>query len=386
MSYNSTFIANNLRNMNCPVCGVTQSVAQKIGGSAEASRNKLRLTMIDHLRALHGDSRSGKKFLAKFGADILAPTGMNVPADEQRIRDLVQEALDGFGNDGNSGGLDADEVRAMVAEEVAKVAGPRTLTVKQASGKVLGTIKTFHRMLSEAVRTVDAGFDNMLLVGPAGTGKSTLGHQLAKALKLDFGFISLTSGVTEGALVGRLSSDGRYIPARFVEMYENGGVFLLDEVDAADPNVLLVLNAALDSNRMLAVPSRVKKPIAHRHENFVLVCAANTWGLGADWQYVGRNQLDAAFLSRFAGAVLEVGYDETLEREKVTPEWHEVFLAVRRQCAANKVRRVMGTRELMAGFKLLKGGYSPEETWARLTAGWTADEKRKAAIPSTGAL
>lgn len=40
-----------------------------------------------------------------------------------------------------------------------------------------------------------------------------------------------------------------------MEFYEEGGVFLLDEVDAADANVLLVINQAL-ANGHLPVPNR----------------------------------------------------------------------------------------------------------------------------------
>jgi cobaltochelatase CobS len=180
-------------------------------------------------------------------------------------------------------------------------------------------------------------------------------------------------------LLGRLTSDGRYLESLFVNLYEKGGVFLLDEVDAADPNVLLVLNSAL-ANGDLSVPARVKKPFAKRHADFVLVCAANTWGTGADWQYVGRNQLDAAFLSRFAGAIIEVGYDEGLERSLTLEAWYVAFVLVRQAAIQAKLRRVLGTREMLAGQKLLKAGYSTQETWARLTAGWTPDEISKARI------
>jgi MoxR-like ATPase len=216
-------------------------------------------------------------------------------------------------------------------------------------------------------------------VGPAGSGKTTLSGQLAQCLKRGFGFLSLSGGTTEGQLLGRLTSDGRYLPSLFVELYEKGGVFLLDEVDAADPNVLLVLNSAL-ANGDLSVPARVKKPFAKRHENFVLVCAANTWGTGADWQYVGRNQLDAAFLSRFAGAIIEVGYDEALERVLTMESWYVAFVRVRQAAVQAKLRRVLGTREMLAGQKLLKAGYTDQETWAALTAGWTPDEISKARI------
>ena len=278
--------------------------------------------------------------------------------------------------------FDSEALRELVQDEVKKFP-PQTgeIKIKTAEGKVVGSIKHSHTMLKETLRTLDAGFENVLLVGPAGSGKTTLASQLAKCLGRKFGFLSLSGGTTEGKLIGRITSTGKYISARFVEMYEKGGVFLLDEVDAADPNVLLVLNSAL-ANGALAVPDRVDNPVAERHPNFVLICAANTWGTGADWQYVGRNQLDAAFLSRFAGAVLEVGYDEVLERSLTAEPWYVVFVQVRSAAQLNRLRRVLGTREMLAGQKLLQAGYTDRETWQRLTAGWTPDERSKARIPA----
>lgn len=378
-SFNSTFVTELHRNMNCPVCGVTLSVNKRINGSAEASRNQLRVDMVAHLKANH-DTFQGRKFLAKFGGDVLAPAADAPKIDDNAIRAIVGRAVaDEFSKRGS--GIDTDALRSIVRKELDRIAQANTLTVVHAGSKVPVSIRSYHVMLKETIRTVNAGFKNVLLVGSAGTGKSAIAEQLSTALKTEFGFLSLSGGTTEGQLLGRLTSDGRYLPSEFVRLYEEGGVFLLDEVDAADPNVLLVLNSAL-ANGHLAVPARVKKQSARRHPDFILICAANTWGTGADWQYVGRNQLDAAFLSRFAGAVVEVGYDEALERSLTTESWFELFIAVRKNCMTNKIRRVMGTRELLAGERLLKAGYTPSDTWSRLTAGWSADERRKAGVPS----
>ena len=280
-----------------------------------------------------------------------------------------------------SGAFDREAIKSIVADEVRKNPpqnGKLDVTINAVpSTKV--TVEHSHGMLKESLRRIGAGFGNLLLVGPAGSGKTTLAQQVAQCMKRDFGFISLSGGTTEGALLGRMSSTGAYIPALFVDLYEKGGVFLLDEVDAADPNVLLVMNSAL-ANGVLAVPSRAKKPVATRHKDFVLVCAANTWGTGADFQYVGRNQLDAAFLSRFAGAVLKVSYDEGLERALTTESWYASFLTVRTAAMGAKLRRVLGTRELLAGQKLLKAGYTQQETWAALTEGWSKDEMMAARV------
>lgn len=275
--------------------------------------------------------------------------------------------------------FDSDTLREIVKDEVAKFP-PQTGEIKVVLPDTKPVVvKQSHAMLKESLRRISAGFNNILLVGPAGSGKTTLAAQLSKCLKRDFGFLSLSGGTTEGQLLGRITPAGKFLPSKFVDVYENGGVFLLDEVDAADPNVLLVLNSAL-ANGALSVPARIDNPVAERHENFVLVCVANTWGTGADWQYVGRNQLDAAFLSRFAGAVLEVTYDAQLERSLTAESWYNEFIRVRSAVAVSKLRRILGTREMLAGQRLLKAGYTSRETWAALTAGWSNDERFKAGV------
>lgn len=95
-------------------------------------------------------------------------------------------------------------------------------------------------------------------------------------------------------------------------MYEGGGVHVLDELDAADPNLLLTVNTAL-ANGYCNVPHRPDKPRAERHKDFVQIATANTVGRGADRMYVGRGQLDAATLDRFQIGMVEVTYDMGVE-------------------------------------------------------------------------
>lgn len=139
--------------------------------------------------------------------------------------------------------VDADTVRQIVEERISQATLPRPIEVHLPDGSVNVIAGTVHRQLQELLELVEEGHQNLLLVGPAGSGKTTLAKNLAEALGLDFAFLSLSAGVTETHLLGRTlpESDGawRFKPGRFVEVYENGGVFLLDELDAADANVMV---------------------------------------------------------------------------------------------------------------------------------------------------
>jgi hypothetical protein len=101
-------------------------------------------------------------------------------------------------------------------------------------------------------------------------------------------------------------------------------------------------------------------PIA-RHPNFRMVATANTFGHGADRVYVGRNELDAASLDRFA--TINVGYDLTLERMLCNGnvEWLEYVWRIRKKVTENKIRHVVSTRAIIMGSAALQVGIPRDE-------------------------
>ena len=144
------------------------------------------------------------------------------------------------------------------------------------------------------------------LVGPAGSGKTSIGKQAAEVLKREFYFSGAVSQVYQ--FEGYTDAKGEYQETQFYKAFKNGGVFLLDEIDASNPDVLVRLNTAL-ANRYYDFPAPIGKVEAH--PDFCAMAAGNTYGLGADYEYVGRNQLDAATLDRFV--MVEVDYDPDIE-------------------------------------------------------------------------
>ena len=153
-----------------------------------------------------------------------------------------------------------------------------------------------------------------LLIGASGTGKTFMGKQLGKALNVQFKHISCSEGMAEAHLLGRMLFNGDYVKADFVDCYENGGLFLMDEMDACDSNTLVVLNSAL-ANGIMSVPNRRDNPTAKRHKDFYFLGAMNTFGTdNGSFQYVGRNQLDQATLDRFVLSRHIVNYDKKLEK------------------------------------------------------------------------
>jgi MoxR-like ATPase len=285
----------------------------------------------------------------------------------------------------SGGGMDRDAVAAIVNEEVAKAAAAGlfevTHTFQTPDGKVIGKLEgeAMHSAFDD-VATEVAVDHPVLLKGPAGTGKSFLSKQVAKSLGLRFASMSLSGGTMEHHFLGsRLpDADGafRHRSTQFLDAFENGGVMLLDEVDACDANVLLAINNGI-ANGVLPIPGRDDKPFAEKHKDFRLIAAANTYGTGPSAIYVGRNQLDGAFLDRFEK--VEVDYCRKLEKSLVGDaiELAERWWAIRDKANAAKLRRIVSTRSLLRAVTHHKVmGYSVDKCVSKLTAGWTADELR----------
>jgi cobaltochelatase CobS len=244
----------------------------------------------------------------------------------------------------------------------------------KAPGEVKGRL---HNSFKECVR-LSQSERAVWLSGGAGTGKTTLAKQVAEALGLEFGFISCSQGMSEGHLLGRMTAHGDYLPSRFVEIYENGGLFLFDEIDAADSNTLIVLNSAL-ANGQLSVPSRVSKPYADRHPDFICIAAANTWGSGSV-EYSGRGMIDAATKDRFCGAKIHVDYDTDLEMEICAMNKAEAkkLHTVRKNCEEQKVRKIVSTRAFVSLARQMQQGITFSQFLEIFMRDWTAEEKLKA--------
>lgn len=277
--------------------------------------------------------------------------------------------------------LDEEAVRRIIDERMS--AAVRVIELQRPDADPV-RIDDAHSQFDELLQLVREGHQNILLVGPAGSGKTTLGKSLAKALSLGFGFISLSAGVTESHLLGRTmpQADGswKYEPSLFVRTYTAGGVFLLDEIDAADANVMVSVNAAL-ANGVLALPNG---EIVERHKDCYIVAAANTFGRGANAMYVGRNALDAATLDRFVLATVQVGYDPDLELRLalgIANEKGESVIrwvgAIRQTIETNRLRRVASTRLVVAAAKSLANGGALSGVAGRFFRDWTPDELTK---------
>lgn len=199
--------------------------------------------------------------------------------------------------------VDATQVHEIVDERLRGLVLPVQVEVKR-DGVVRKVEGLAHKVLATVIKRMLR--KHVLMVGPAGTGKSHIAHQAADALGMEFYSISLTPQTPASAITGYMTATGEYIATAFRHAFEHGGVYLADEVDNGHPSTLGIINSAL-ANGVMAFPDGMVK----RHPDFRMVASANTYGRGPDRAYVGRQALDAAFLDRFT--VITVDVDEALE-------------------------------------------------------------------------
>lgn len=222
-----------------------------------------------------------------------------------------------------------------------------TITSERGSHVVPGKQHKKFELLVKAMTTTFP----VMMVGPAGSGKTFATERIADAFGLPYYAISVGIQTSQSALLGFISADGRYLRTQFREAYENGGVFLMDEIDAGNATVLVVLNSALAGSQC-AFPDKM----VAKHKDFVFVSTANTYGTGANRQYVGRNQLDAATLDRFITIDWPVDEDlefSMIEHFKDGERWHKVVKALRHQSDTNGYRMVISPRATLKGAQLL---------------------------------
>jgi hypothetical protein len=289
--------------------------------------------------------------------------------------ELLAEMLAGL-----TSGVDPQVLRDAVRDEVSNVMTEMTITtieIKRHDAETITVTGHHHPLFSKllrvmASRNVSGYVPNIWLSGPTASGKTTAARKAAEALGLPF--YAHGACVMGHELIGFVDGAGNYHQTQFVTAYRDGGVVLLDEVDAYDNAALMPLQAAT-ANAIMALPDGT---MLERHKDCIIIAAANTWGQGATAEYVGRMKLDAAFLSRFP---IKFAWDRDEKLEQAicgNVEWAKRVQAARRRAAAAGLKVLIDPRHSIDGAALIATGFTPDET-AELTylAGLTKEQRNQ---------
>lgn len=136
---------------------------------------------------------------------------------------------------------------------------------------------------------------NLYLWGNAGNGKTTFAYNIAK--ELDLQLYNINSVKNEFSVKGFFDLEGKYNQSLYEKWYSDGGLLLLDECDSYSSNGMLYLNNGVEVNsKYLTLEDG---SIINKNPNCYVIACANTDGLGKTSDYIGRNAIDKAFMSRF---------------------------------------------------------------------------------------
>ena len=222
---------------------------------------------------------------------VATPAPAPAPVEKTKA-EMIEELL--------SGGKDerVDDLLDRVTLVENSISAHYRISLDKGGGDVVKVEGLNHRVMPYVIELLAAGV-MPYIVGPAGSGKTTMAENCAAALGLDF--YSTGAVVQKYELTGFVDATGTYQESAFYKAYKYGGLFLFDELDASSPAAIVAFNAALENGHW-ACPSG---EMVERHKDFKVIASANTFGSGATLLYVGRNHLDGSTIDRFGFVILD---------------------------------------------------------------------------------
>ena len=306
---------------------------------------------------------------------VTPPVRVTPSGVEDALRNVITEAMSAY----TENGVDKDVVTQIVNEAIGQHVAetqksidaltriiaeskPEVKHITLTGGDVRKIEGRTHFLFDKVLRVVDAGLSPWI-TGSAGVGKTMLAEQIATALGLEYSPESFCSQSSKAEVKGYKDGHGLYQSVDFRKRFEEGGVYLLDEIDAANPNILLTLNSALSNGWMMFPDGKVK-----RHEKFVAIASANTYGNGATAEYVGRQVIDGSTLNRFVKMDMQI--DEIMEAGIVGDmsvdasagsTWLNIVRRARINVASHGLKVIVSPRDSYHGAKLLNAGFTFQE-------------------------
>lgn len=229
---------------------------------------------------------------------ILESINEKMGSFQQQLENKISETVE------NQVSAINDVVTNSILSEIKnKIIEKKEITIINAESKKIST-DIYHKMFNPILNFV-ANNIPVYLAGPAGSGKNVLAEQVAKALNCGFYYQGPVTSVFD--LLGYQDANGVYHDTPCSLAVKNGGILFKDEMDADVPEAVVAINSLL-ANGYINYPGI---GFIKAHKDFRCIAAGNTLGRGASYDYVARNQLDAATLDRFA--MIEVDYDRNIE-------------------------------------------------------------------------
>jgi len=293
--------------------------------------------------------------------------------DVEEVEDIGMRALADKLEPYYTGGarLDKTLIRKLVKQAVAEQP-PVTISVAPTRAPVTEiALADHHRNFGSLVSGLAAG-NTVWLTGPAGSGKSTACENAAKALGMEL-FVQ-TPCTDKFEMLGYEGPDGVYKETPLYRwLHTENALLIFDEIDGNDPRVMPTIHAIMAGGHVDVGGKATRMP-----EGNLFIANANTWGFGANSDYVGRNPLDGATTNRFA-SFIDWPYDDGFEKRlchslaMADPWWgahkaaakavsHTVaraVVALRTAICKQQVRLILSPRDTLAMLRRVMAGMTP---------------------------
>jgi nitric oxide reductase NorQ protein len=205
----------------------------------------------------------------------------------------------------------------------------------------------------------------VLIIGPKGTGKTTLVRKFASKMKKELHSVNFSLRTRESHLVGtRTIEKGQisFVEGVLVKSMRTGTMLYLDELNAAEADVLLRLDEALDDRRQLVL-KEAEGQVVKASPDWLAIATINPLS------HVGTKELPPQLLSRFPVRMRLDYPPEDLELEivkrhaalddsKIRDVKHAIQLAksLRDAAAVEELYYSPSLRETIAFAKMLLAG------------------------------
>jgi nitric oxide reductase NorQ protein len=229
---------------------------------------------------------------------------------------------------------------------------------------------------------------NVMMYGPAGTGKTEFAQQLAAVTGRPFVLISCDAGTDAATLVGMTVPDiggsVRWQDGQLTKAIRTpGAIVCLDEPSVARAGALMVLQNVL-ANRQLFIGETGERVSVASGVVFLATDNTNGTGGGSRRGYTDTNRLNAAFLDRF-GVRVKVDYlpadreaDVIVGYTGCTVELARLLVSaatVTRAAADDQtLSHGIGLRRLLSWAELLMDGIGPEEAFQAAVLNCAAEQ------------
>jgi nitric oxide reductase NorQ protein len=192
----------------------------------------------------------------------------------------------------------------------------------------------------------------VLIIGPKGTGKTTLVRKFASQTKKDLDSVNFSLRTRESHLVGSRTLDKgeiSFVEGVLVKSMRSGTILYLDELNAAEADVLLRLDEALDDRKQLVL-KEAEGQVVKAVDDWFVIATINPLS------HVGTKELPPQLLSRFP-VRMRLEYPP---ESKVKDVKHAIQLAknLREAAAVEELYYSPSLRETIAFAKMLNTGLS----------------------------